>query len=78
MLKNAVDVLIGLLIFITFILLIGVLPAWILWNALVPDLFGGPEISFLQTTGILLLVQLFMAPYFGLLNDRNKSGSEGS
>ena len=32
-----------------------VLPSWLLWNALVPEIFGLPEISYLQTFGLILL-----------------------
>ncbi len=30
----------------------------LLWNWLVPDLFSGPEISFLQSLGLLALIKL--------------------
>ncbi len=55
--------------FVTFILLtavwivgisiVAVVPAWILWNWLVPPIFGLPEIDFLQCFGLLLLVGIF-------------------
>ena len=32
-----------------------VIPTWILWNWLVPELFGLPRISFFQALGLLLL-----------------------
>jgi len=30
-------------------------PTWLLWNWLVPDLFGLPHVSLLQAFGLLLL-----------------------
>ena len=38
--------------------LVGVLPFWWLWNALVPDLFGLPALAFLQAFGLLILAGL--------------------
>ena len=32
------------------------LPLWVLWNWLVPDIFGQPPLSWLQAFGLLLLV----------------------
>ena len=36
----------------------------LLWNALIPDLFQGPAITFLQAVGLLLLVQLLLRRRF--------------
>jgi len=32
-----------------------VLPSWLLWNALMPEIFGLPKISYFQTFGLILL-----------------------
>jgi len=34
------------------------LPFWILWNLLIPDIFGLPEINWLQATGLWLMLAL--------------------
>jgi len=36
-------------------LLLVTVPTWLLWNWLVPPIFGLPEITLLQALGILLL-----------------------
>ena len=36
----------------------------LLWNALIPDLFQGPALTFLQAVGLLLLVQLLLRRRF--------------
>ena len=40
--------------------IVSVVPAWLLWNWLVPPIFGLPEISFLQCFGLLLLFGIFL------------------
>jgi len=30
-------------------------PTWLLWNLIVPDLFGLPKVSLMQTLGLLIL-----------------------
>jgi hypothetical protein len=47
-----------ILLFIGIILLMGLLmglPIMLLWNALLPELFGFKEISFLQAWGLMIL-----------------------
>jgi len=34
------------------------LPFWILWNLLIPDIFGLPKITWLQATGLWLMLSL--------------------
>ncbi len=34
------------------------LPFWILWNLLIPDIFGLPKITWLQATGLWLMLGL--------------------
>jgi len=36
----------------------------LLWNALIPDLFGGPAITFVQAIGLLLLAHLLLRRRF--------------
>lgn len=38
--------------------LLALLPTWALWNWLMPSLFNLPELTVLQTLGVLLLVGL--------------------
>ena len=37
---------------------VATLPAWLLWNWIAVSVFGLPEMSFLQTFGLLLLLSL--------------------
>lgn len=57
----------GIGFFIIFLFVFGFL-AMTLWNALIPDLFHGPVITYWQTLGLLLLAKIF----FG-----NKGGRHG-
>lgn len=41
-------------VFVAFALLMCI-PVWLLWNWLMPTIFSLPEISLLQTLGIMLL-----------------------
>lgn len=34
-------------------------PVWLLWNAILPDLFGWPKIGFFQALGLVVLSHLF-------------------
>lgn len=45
------------LVLTSFIL---VLPAWLLWNWLMPQVFGLPEIGFMQCLGLLLLAGMLL------------------
>lgn len=40
---------------VVLIALIFVVPVWLLWNGLIPELFGGPTITFWQALGLLFL-----------------------
>lgn len=59
--------LIGMAIALPIIAVIGVL-VMLLWNLLIPDLFGGPTLSWLQAVGILVLSHLLFkgSPFYGL------------
>ena len=35
-------------------------PAMLLWNALIPELFKGPYLSFWQTFGLIVLFRIFL------------------
>lgn len=37
----------------------------LLWNALVPDLFGGPSIGFWQAAGLLVLCRILLGGFGG-------------
>lgn len=39
-----------------------VVPAWLLWNWLVPVIFGLPEVSLLQCLGLMLLSGMLFRP----------------
>ena len=43
---------------VVLIALLFMIPTWLLWNWLCPELFGLPEISLLQSLGLLLLTGL--------------------
>ena len=52
---------IGVLTLVVFALLLAVIigaPVMWLWNALIPDLFNGPTITFWQAVGITILGSL--------------------
>lgn len=42
-------------------LLVVSVPTWLLWNGLIPELFGGPNLSWLQSLGLLLLSSSFFS-----------------
>ena len=39
--------------------------AMLLWNVLIPDLFHGPELTYWQTMGLLVLARLFVGGHCG-------------
>jgi len=47
---------------IALIILLFGLPTMILWNWLMPIIFGLPEITFLQACGLQILISLLLAP----------------
>jgi len=58
-----------ILFMIILISLILSLPTWLLWNWLMPDIFGLPKINLLQTIGLLLLSNLFFNSSHGDKNE---------
>jgi len=40
--------------------IVAALPIWWLWNAIVPNLFGLPEVTLVQTIGLTVLVKLII------------------
>lgn len=58
----------GILAALIFVPLFGFLFGWIvmlLWNALIPDLFHGPLISFWQAVGLIILSKLLFGKFGG-------------
>ena len=53
-------VLVGVLALLVGVSALLALPVMWLWNALVPDLFHGPVIGYLQAWGLLLLCGLLL------------------
>ena len=55
------------------------LPFWLLWNWLIPDIFGLPEITWLQSFGLWLFVFLLRNNLGTLKSKSNKTdGTESS
>ena len=46
-------------------------PAMLIWNALIPELFNGPILSFWQTFGLIVLFRIFLPS-----TSKSKSKSE--
>ena len=63
---------INLAIFLSLVAILGVV-VMLLWNTLVPELFGGPTLSYWQAVGVLLLSHILLrgTPYYGLRARRN-------
>ena len=51
-----------------FNLIISVIPAYFLWNCIVPDIFALPEIELLQMTGLIILIQCIISRGFISVN----------
>jgi hypothetical protein len=51
-----------------FNLIIAALPAYFIWNWIVPDVFSLPEIGLFQMLGLIILIQCFMGRGFISLN----------
>jgi hypothetical protein len=64
-------------LFVLFILFFGFV-AQMLWNGLLPDIFGLPNISFLQACGLLLLAKLFFGFGTGNFNQKTKQGQKNA
>jgi hypothetical protein len=49
-------------------LLIAVIPAYFLWNWIIPDIFSLPEIGLVQMTGLIILIQCIISKGFISVN----------
>ncbi|GAA5133035.1 hypothetical protein [Thalassotalea piscium] len=49
-------------------LIISVIPAYFLWNWIVPDIFSLPEMGLLQMTGLFILIQCLIGRGFISVN----------
>lgn len=49
-------------------LIISVIPAYFIWNWIIPDIFSLPEIGFLQMTGLIILIQCMISRGFMSIN----------
>jgi hypothetical protein len=65
----------GTLVFLAVIALFG-LAAMFLWNALLPDILGLPEINYWQAVGLLLLARILFGGY-GEIGRGMKCGFHG-
>jgi len=63
---------VNLVIFVSLVAVLGVF-VMLLWNALVPELFGGPTLNYWQAAGVLLLSHILLrgTPYYGVRARRN-------
>jgi hypothetical protein len=46
---------------VTLILVISTVLIMLLWNWLIPDIFKGPQVTFIQSAGLLLLSKLLFS-----------------
>ena len=46
---------------VSLFILVFTFPAMWLWNALIPNLFNGPILTFWQTFGLLILSRMFIS-----------------
>ncbi len=51
-----------------FNLIISVIPAYFLWNWIIPDIFPMPEIGLLQMAGLIILIQCITSTGFISVN----------
>ena len=58
---------VNLVILLSLVAVLGVV-VMLLWNALVPELFGGPTLNYWQAAGVLLLSHILLrgTPYYGV------------
>jgi len=49
-------------------LVIAVIPAYFIWNLIVPNIFSLPEIGLFQMLGLIILIQCFIGRGFISLN----------
>ncbi|MEI8135081.1 MAG: hypothetical protein WCH46_08430 [bacterium] len=61
----------GVLFFVAFIFLFGFI-SMSLWNALVPELFHGPILTYWQTIGLLVLSKIFFGGFRGHHNNHHR------
>tara|TARA_R100000030_G_scaffold1029_1_gene1056 strand:- start:236 stop:565 length:330 start_codon:yes stop_codon:yes gene_type:complete len=52
------------------------LPFWLLWNWLIPDIFGLPNITLLQAFGLWTFIVLLKSSNFNYMNTFNNSKLE--
>jgi len=62
MMKNygAMETMIGVILLFIILFAVAAVVMMLLWNALMPDIFGLPEISFWQSVGLGLLSSLLI------------------
>lgn len=63
-------IILGLVMAAVFAVALGWL-VMLLWNALVPELFHGPEVSYWQAVGLLILSHLLFRPQIGRPHPKN-------
>ncbi len=51
-----------------FNLVISVIPAYFLWNWIIPDIFSLPEIELVQMVGLIILIQCIISRGFFSVN----------
>lgn len=49
-------------------LVISVIPAYFLWNCIIPDIFSLPEIELVQMVGLIILIQCIISRGFISVN----------
>jgi hypothetical protein len=63
----------GLVLVVIMAFLFGLLVK-VLWNALMPDIFGLPEIGYWQAVGLVILSHLLVGGGHGIKHTRGRSG----
>ena len=58
------------------LILISSIPFWLLWNWLIPDIFGLPNITLLQAFGLWTFIVLLKSSNFNYMNTFNNSKLE--
>jgi hypothetical protein len=56
---------IGAFLIAVLIQAIVAIPAYLLWNGIIPEVFSGPHLTYLQVFGILILVNLITSAFSG-------------
>jgi hypothetical protein len=72
MMQKFIAVILGILGFIGLLIavcLLVAIPVFLLWNWLMPDIFGLKEITFLQSYGLMVLCGLLFKGNYGTKND---------